>query len=79
MVRRQSGEPEASAEALRVGLLIAACQYAQSTQLWRLRGKSSGDSHLDALLARDAREVAADIARRSAQAAPRGGSRGDNT
>jgi hypothetical protein len=79
MIRRQSGEPEASAEALRLGLLTAACQIAQSTQLWRLRGKSSGDSRLDALLARDAREVAADIVRRAAEAAPRGGFRGDNT
>jgi hypothetical protein len=61
MARRSPGD----AAALREALLAAACQYARSTQLWRLAGKPSGDPGFDRFLTRDPREVAGEIARKA--------------
>jgi hypothetical protein len=60
MVRR-SARVEAG---LREALVVAVCEYARSAQLWRLEGKPSGDARFDRFLARDAREVAAEIIRK---------------
>jgi hypothetical protein len=50
---------------LRDALLVAACEYAKSTQLWRLDGKPSGDPKFDRFLGRDPREVAGEISRKT--------------
>ena len=60
MARRAPRDPVG----LREALLVAACEYARSTQLWRLGGRPSGDSKFDDFLARDPREVAREIMRR---------------
>ncbi len=60
MARRAPRDPAS----LREALLVAACEYARSTQLWRLHGRPSGDSKFDGFLARDPREVAGEIMRR---------------
>jgi hypothetical protein len=62
------GVPTASR--LREALIVAACEYARSAQLWRLDGKASGDARFDRFLARDPREVADEIIRRTGDAAP---------
>jgi hypothetical protein len=49
---------------LRVSLLSATCQYGRSFQLWKLGGATSEDSSLNALLAREPDEVAAELDRR---------------
>ena len=59
---RRSGQTESG---LREALVVAACEYARSAQLWRLEGKPSGDARFDGFLAREAREVAAEIIRKS--------------
>jgi alkanesulfonate monooxygenase SsuD/methylene tetrahydromethanopterin reductase-like flavin-dependent oxidoreductase (luciferase family) len=46
---------------LRVSLLSATCQYGRSFQLWKLGGEPSQDAALNALLAREPDEVAAEI------------------
>jgi hypothetical protein len=46
---------------LRVSLLSATCQYGRSFQLWKLGGAASDDPALNALLAREPDEVAAEI------------------
>ena len=49
---------------LRISLLSATCQYGRSFQLWKLGGSPSDDSSLNALLAREPDEVAAELDRR---------------
>ena len=59
---RRSGQGPAR---LREALIAASCEYARSTQQWRLDGKGSGDPRFDRFLARDSREVAREIARKA--------------
>jgi hypothetical protein len=55
---------------LRVSLLSAACQYGRSFQLWKLGGAPSADPQLNALLAREPDEVAAEIDTRTGAERP---------
>ena len=55
---------------LRVSLLSATCQYGRSFQLWKLGGSPSEDAALNALLAREPDEVAAEIDARRAGERP---------
>lgn len=52
---------------LRVSLLSATCQYGRSFQLWKLGGVPSDNAALNALLAREPDEVAAEIDSRPAR------------
>lgn len=60
---RRSGVSQTAVRSLRLSLLLAACQYGRSFQLWKAT-KSEGDQKLASALAREPRELATELAAR---------------
>ena len=60
---RRSGVEQTAVRSLRLALLLAACQYGRSFQLWK-SGRSETDQKLASALAREPRELASELAAR---------------
>lgn len=60
---RRSGSGQASLRVLRLSLLVAACQYGRSFQMWKQEG-TAPDENLAEALAREPRELACELVAR---------------
>lgn len=61
---RRVGNAEVPVRSMKLSLLLAACQYGRSLQLWKQEGSETEDESLAAALEREPRDIASELVAR---------------